>query len=140
MTLGELGELAVVVRRQVVANLAQLLVDDVEVVEEPLGRRRDGLLVLDRPGQDAVRVEQDAAVLGDARSYGVSPTGRVGHRLGGGEGLRVLLEPLHAEQFREDGLSEFRFGPRSPSTSPWRIREGLVRRHRSRRTVRADAI
>ena len=97
MTLGQLGELAVVVRRQVVANLPQLLVNDVEVVEEPLGRRGDRLLVLDRPGQDAVCLKQDAAVLGDARSDRVSPPGGVGHRLGGGEGLRVLLEPLHAE-------------------------------------------
>jgi len=34
-----------------------LLVDDVEVIEKPFGRRRDRLLVLDRPGQDAVRLK-----------------------------------------------------------------------------------
>ena len=66
MALGQLGELAVVVRGQVVADLAELLVDDGEVVDEPLGGRRDRPLVLDRAGQDAVRLEQDAAVLGDA--------------------------------------------------------------------------
>ena len=54
MALGQLGELAVVVRRQVVADLAELLVDDVEVVDEPLRGRRDRALVLDRPGQDPV--------------------------------------------------------------------------------------
>ncbi len=41
MASGQLGELAVVVRRQVVVDLAELLVDDVEVVDEPLGGRRD---------------------------------------------------------------------------------------------------
>ena len=41
MAVGELGQLAVVVRGQVVADLAELLVDDVEVVDEPLGGRRD---------------------------------------------------------------------------------------------------
>ena len=72
VALGQLRQLAVVVRRQVVADLAQLLVDDGEVVDEPLGRRGDPAFVLDRPGQDAVRLEQDAAVLGDARADGVT--------------------------------------------------------------------
>ena len=75
MPLGQLGELAVVVRRQVVADLAELLVDDVEVVDEPLGGRRDRALVLDRPGQEAVGLEEDAAVLGDAGLDGASPAG-----------------------------------------------------------------
>jgi len=43
MALGKLGELAVVVRRRFVADLAELLVDDVEVIEKPFGRRRDRL-------------------------------------------------------------------------------------------------
>ena len=106
VALGELGELAVVVRGQVVADLAELLVDDVEVVDEPLGGRRDRAFVLDRPGQDAVRLQQDAAVLGDARPDGASPAGRVGDRLGGGQRLGVLLEALDAEELGEDRLLE----------------------------------
>ena len=66
MALGQFGELAVVVGRQVVADLPELLVDDVEVVDEPFGRRRDRTFVLDRTGQEAVRREQDTAILGDA--------------------------------------------------------------------------
>ena len=54
MALGDLGELAVVVRRQVVADLANLFIDDREVVDEPLGRRRDRTLLLDRPRQHSV--------------------------------------------------------------------------------------
>ena len=48
VAIGQLGKLAVVVRRQVVADLAELLVDDGEVVDEPLGGRRDRAFVLDR--------------------------------------------------------------------------------------------
>ena len=54
MALGHLGELAVVVRWQVVADLAYLFVDDREVVDEPLGRRRDRPLLLDGARQQAV--------------------------------------------------------------------------------------
>ena len=106
MPRGQLRELAVVVRGQVVADLAELLVDDREVVDEPLGGRRDRPFVLDRTGEDAVRVDEDAAVLGDAGPDGLSPTGRVRDRLGGGQGLRVLLQPLHAEELGEDRLLE----------------------------------
>ncbi len=129
MALGQLGELAVVVRRQVVADLAELLVDDVEVVDEPLGGRRDRPFVLDRPGQDAVRLQQDAAVLGDAGPDGVSPTGRVGDRLGGGKRLRVLLQPLHAEELREDRLLELGLRANPPAIATGRVSEGLVRSH-----------
>ena len=131
MALGQLGELAVVVRGQVVADLAELLVDDVEVVDEPFGGRRDRPFVLDRAGQDAVRLQQDAAVLGDAGPDGVSPTGRVGDRLGGGEGLRVLLQPLHAEELGEDRLFELGLRANPPPTASGRVSERLVRSHLS---------
>ncbi len=55
VAVGQLRELPVVVRGKVVADLAQLLVDDREVVDQPLGRRRDRPLVLDRLGQGPVR-------------------------------------------------------------------------------------
>ena len=45
---GELGQLAVVARRQVVADLADLLFDEVVVVEQPFGGRRDGPALVDR--------------------------------------------------------------------------------------------
>ncbi len=131
MALGQLGELAVVVRGQVVADLAELLVDDVKVVDQPFRGRRDRPFVLDRTGQDAIRLQQDAAVLGDTRSDGVSPTRRVGDHLGGGESPRMLLQPLDAEELGKDRL--FRFGLRMhPSpTAPRRVSEGLVRTHLS---------
>src|SRR5665647_681551 len=129
MAFGQLGELAVVVRGQVVADLAELFVDDGKVVDEPFGGRCDRTFVLDRTGQDAVRRHEDAAILGNAGRDGVSPTWRVSDRLGGGKGLRVLLQPLHAEELREDRLFELGLQANPPATATGRVPEGLVRFH-----------
>jgi hypothetical protein len=129
MAIGQLGKLAVVVRGQIVADLAELLVDDVEVVDEPLSGRRDRPLVLDGTGQGAVRLQEDATVVGDARPDGAAPAGLIGDRLRGGKGLRVLLQPLHAEELREDGLFEVGLWPNPPANATKRVSEGLVRSH-----------
>ena len=47
VAVGQLGQLPVVVGGQVVADLAELLVDDGEVVDEPLRGRRDRPFVFD---------------------------------------------------------------------------------------------
>ena len=104
MAARQLRELAVVARGQVVVDLAELLVDDVEVVDEPLGRRRDRTVLLDRPGEDAVRLEEHAAVLGDAGLDGASAARRRGDRLDGSENLGVLFQPLDAQELLEDRL------------------------------------
>jgi hypothetical protein len=57
--------------------------------------------------------------------------GCVGDRLGGGKSLRVLLQPLHAEEFREDRLFELGLRANQPRTAPGRIWEGLARSHPS---------
>ena len=124
MAAAQLGQLAVVVRGQVVADLAELLVDDREVVDEPLGGRRDRAFVLDGPSQCAIGLDQDASVLGDPRLDGVSLVGRVGDRLSRGEGAGVLLQPLDAEQFGEDRLGELTPGVTPPITSK-RVLSGL---------------
>ena len=54
VAVGQLGKLVVVVGGQVVADLAELLVDDREVVDEPFGGRRDRTFVLDGPRQKTV--------------------------------------------------------------------------------------
>ncbi len=100
----ELWQLAVVVRGQVVADLAELLLDDVEVVDEPLRGRRDRSLVLDRLGQLAVGLQEQAPVLGHPPGDRTSRSRTTGDGLGGGEGFAVLLEALDAEQFRDDRL------------------------------------
>ena len=131
VALGELGQLAVVVRGQVVADLAQLLVDDVEVVDEPFGGRRDRALVLDRTGQCAVGGEQDPPVLGDAGPERAPRRGSLGDRLGGGERRGVLLEALDAEQLRDDRLGVVEDAGRPADRSAHAERPGPQRLDRS---------
>jgi len=103
----------VVVARQVVADLAELLVDDGVVVDEPLGRRCDRTFVLDSPRQKAVRLQEDVAVLGDARVNRPSTMWVVGDSLRCGEGSGVLLEPLDAEKFGENRVLRLGRAPAS---------------------------
>ncbi len=98
----ELGELPVVARRQVIPDLAELLLDDVEVVDQPLRRRGDGPFVLDRLGEGAVGREQDPAVVRDPTPDRVPGPRPMRDRLGGGERRPVLLEAFHAEQLGDD--------------------------------------
>ena len=56
----------------------------------------------------------------------MSPTGRVGDRLRGGKGLRVLFQPLHAEELREDRLFELGLLANSPANATGRDSEGRV--------------
>jgi len=102
MPLGKLGQLAIVVVGQVVANLAQLLVDDVEVVNEPLRSGSDRALFPDGVGERAVGVQEDPAVVREARQNGPPRTGFAGDPLGRGERFGMLLETLDAEQRRDD--------------------------------------
>jgi hypothetical protein len=101
---GELRQLAVVAGRQIVADLADLLVDQVEVVDQPFGRRRHGPALADRGGEGAVRLEQGRLVV-------LQPCGErpAGDRLRGDglslrETLGVLLEALGAEELLADRL------------------------------------
>ena len=64
----ELRQQAIEAARQVVADLADLLFDDVEVVDEPLGRRRDGPLLADRVADRTIRGEQHATVVAEPSS------------------------------------------------------------------------
>ena len=60
--LGQFGELAVKTGRQVVADLAQLFVHDVEVVDQPFRRRRDPAFLADGLGDHSIRLAQEASV------------------------------------------------------------------------------
>jgi hypothetical protein len=71
----EFREFVVVAARQVFADLAELLLDDVEVVEEPLGGGRDRAVLADGVGQRAVGLDQHAAVLLGARQQLPTPAG-----------------------------------------------------------------
>src|ERR1700720_3486616 len=93
----------VVTGRQVVADFAQLFLDDIKIINQPFRGRCDHLFPLDRPGGGLVVPKEKPAVLKAARKQR-PPSNRVqGNCLCGGETFRVLLEPLHAEQFSTDG-------------------------------------
>ena len=103
----QLGQLPVVAGRQVLADLPQLLLDEMEIVDQPLRRRRDGPLVAHRFGDRAVRGEQDPAVVPQARQQPApSPAARP-HPLRLGETGRVLLEPLPSPELLADRLGQF---------------------------------
>ncbi|MFI5020967.1 MAG: hypothetical protein ACHQRJ_04855 [Alphaproteobacteria bacterium] len=59
----DLGKLAVEAGRKIVLDLADLLVDDVIIVDQPFGRRRDRTVVVGRPRQRAIGIEQNLAIV-----------------------------------------------------------------------------
>ncbi len=138
MAFGELGELRVVVRGQVVADLAELLVHDVEIVDKPFGGWRDPSFVLDGPGEHAVGLQQDAAVLSDAGLDIMSAMWCGGDPLRSGKGLRVLLQPLHAEELGEDRLFGLGLLASAPADSTGRVSKGPVRMHLPPFSARTD--
>jgi hypothetical protein len=87
-------QLTVIPPRQVLADLDDLRRDQVKVVEEPFGGRRDERAVTDVLGQRAIGVLEDAAVVAQARidAVGAAPPGI--DREVGREGERPLFEPL----------------------------------------------
>ena len=110
MAAGQLRELAVVVAREVVADLAELLVDDREVVDEPLGGRRDRAFVLDRLRQHPIRLDQHATVVGDAGRIAMPRSVRAVARVWAAASVRgVLFQAFDAEQFGDDRLLDVRF-------------------------------
>jgi len=59
----ELGKLAVEAGRKIVLDLADLFVDDVKIVDQPLGRRRDRTVLVGRLRQPAIGIEQNPAIV-----------------------------------------------------------------------------
>jgi hypothetical protein len=91
-----------------VADVPQLLVDDVEVVDQPLRGRRDRPFLADLLGEHTVRLEEHPSVVADARRQGVALTRIGGDVLGDRQALGILLEEFYAEQLRPDGLLRLR--------------------------------
>ena len=71
----KLGSLLLVAGRQIVLDFAELFIHDVEIVDQPFGRRRDHALLLNRASDRPVSVQEHAAVLSDdPRHERPSPT------------------------------------------------------------------
>src|SRR5207237_4770715 len=66
-TVAEFRQLVIVTLRQVLANLAHLLFDDMKIVDQPFGGRRDDMLVANRFGQGFISSDQLASIFFQAR-------------------------------------------------------------------------
>ena len=92
----ELGQFPVITLRQVVANFSKLFIDNVEIIDQPLGCGGDFLPLSDGLSQRPVRFKQDPAVFAYARSKRAALL-RLADGLGGGKTFRVLLQTIGAE-------------------------------------------
>jgi len=82
----------------VIANFPDLFLDEVVIIEQPLGGRRNCATFARRRGDGPIGGEQYRLVVLQPRAE--SPAGRMAARdlLCGGETCSVLLETLDAEQ------------------------------------------
>src|SRR5213078_162129 len=103
-SVSQLGELAVEPGRQVVADLAQLFVHEMEVVDQPFRRGRDRSLLANRLRDHSMRVAQDTAVLENARQQSTALTRLAHDALGGRQALGVLFEALDTKELGPDRL------------------------------------
>ncbi len=101
---GELGQLAVVAAREVLADVPDLGGDEVVVVEEPLRRGGDELAAVHVAGERAVRLAQHADVVVEAREDAPRRASRRVHREAGRERAGPLVEALDAEQLVPERL------------------------------------
>ena len=85
-------------------DFADLLFDEMVIVDQPLGRRRDRAALVGSLQQRLVGGEQDGAVLRQARGERGRPDRLGRHLLGGGEAARMVLDALGAEQFFANGF------------------------------------
>ncbi len=97
---GERRQLAIERPRQVLVDFANFGRDQMEVVEQPFGRRRDELPLADVLGERAIGLAERARVVVKARKNipGFPARTRI-DREGAGQRQSTLLEPLNAEQF-----------------------------------------
>ena len=93
----ELRQLPAVAPGEVASRRADLLLDQVEIVEQPFAGRRDRLLRLDRPGQQRAGIGQHGLVLGEAWEQEIATPLRPEH-VRGRKRRAVLLHLLGTEE------------------------------------------
>ncbi len=101
-TVLELRQLAIEAARKQRAHLADLLVDEVVVVEQPLRRRGIGIAALGRQRARAIGREQRVGVVVQATVQRRHARRAPRDRLRRGEAAAVLLQPIDAEQLLAD--------------------------------------
>jgi len=88
--------------RKIVSDLADLRLDDMKIVDQPLGGGSDWIVILGRLRDGAIRAEQGPFVVSKPRGKRSADPGPQRDALRGREALGMLLEALRAEQFRSD--------------------------------------
>ena len=97
--LGQFRQLAIVARRQIVADLADLLFDQVIVVEHPFSSGDHASATLQLGGACAIACQQNLGIVAETCAQGQDSRGAFRNRLRRREACRVLLESFDAEQF-----------------------------------------
>ncbi len=101
----ELGQLPIVTGRQRGADFTNLPLDEVIIIDQPIGCRCQRAAFIDRSGNDAVGMQQYRAVVSQATGQGMAPARPRGNRLGNSETSRMLFEAFDAEQFSANGVA-----------------------------------
>ena len=108
----ELGQLEVELLGQVPLDLADLRLDQVEVVEQPLRGRGDERPLVHVLREPTVRVAQDGGVVFEAgEEHPRAPARLARQRVAGREVLRLFLEPLDVQQLAAQRTGRGRLGP-----------------------------
>ncbi len=111
----QFGELAMEAGREIDADRPDLLLDDMEIIDQPICRRSDGAFPADRRDRCVIGRAQRPIVVAQAPLQAlIGPQLRCG-ALRGREALGMQLEPLDAEEFRADRL----FVRSGESRRPW---------------------
>ena len=89
--------------REVLADLADLLFDEVVVIEQPFGGRRDRATFARGRRDGPIGGEQHQLVVAQSRAQRPAGCWSLRDLLRGGEAARMLLEALNAEElFAQD--------------------------------------
>ena len=93
----EFGEFIIVAPRQVLANLAQLLLDQVEIVDQPLACRRSRALWADGSGELTIGGKELPCILFHPSEQRPPSPRSDGDSVLFGKPFRILLKALDAE-------------------------------------------
>ena len=131
---GQFRQLAIVAGRQIVPDLANLLLDEVVVVEEPLSRRHNAAAVLQLRGARTIGREQDRGIVVEAFMERRDIWRCRCHRLRRREAFGVALEPFDTEElfsYRCGVVPGRRAGAISADISKDRVHQRLSLRRRA---------
>jgi hypothetical protein len=103
LTVSEFGKLVVVTLGEVFANFAELLFDNMKIINEPFGSRRDRTAAAYRFYESTISGNEFSAVVLEPGQQ-TGPTLLPNDSVFGGKNLRVLLETFDAEHLLTDRL------------------------------------